>query len=269
MGRFWSILFLLVPLLGAGSIIWAIAGYPPMEDHWLPKDVSEGGAGIDHLFNIILYLTGAIFIGTGLVLALLLWRYGEHRCDKEVECTHGSHKMEATWSIIPGLILVFLSFYQIKVWDDHKLNQPTEVINNVEQPKSPMARVLARQFGWQFQYAGKDQLLDTHDDFITETTFVIPKNEDIVVTIESEDVLHSFFLPNLRVKQDIVPGMVQHTWFKATETGNYDIACAELCGWGHYKMRGRLTVLEPEDYQAWFEEEYERQHATNVEVDSD
>jgi cytochrome c oxidase subunit 2 len=254
----------MVPVLGTLSIVWAILELPPLQGHWLPVDVSADGPAIDHIFNIILYLTGAIFIGTGLALAWFMWKYGEHNCDKQVDCSHGSRKLEATWSIIPGLILIFLSFYQINVWEDHKMKRPTELVDGVEVPQPPLARVKARQFGWQFQYAGYDRLLDTPDDIVTETVFVIPRDTEIVVEIESEDVLHSFFMPNLRVKQDIVPGMLQYCWFKAKKTGQYDIACAELCGWGHYKMRGRMTVLEPDAYTAWFEEEFARQQQTTL-----
>ncbi len=75
-------------------------------------------------------------------------------------------------------------------------------------------------------------------------------------------MLHSFFLPNLRVKQDAVPGMKIPVWFRATETGTFDLVCAELCGWGHYKMKGRLTVESREDFDEWLENKYQEQTAT-------
>ena len=81
----------------------------------------------------------------------------------------------------------------------------------------------------------------------------VPTNEEVVLRIKSQDVLHSFFLPNLRLKQDVVPGMKQHVWFKTTRTGVFDIVCAELCGWGHYKMRGRLTVESRDDFNRWLD----------------
>jgi cytochrome c oxidase subunit 2 len=81
-----------------------------------------------------------------------------------------------------------------------------------------------------------------------------------VLKIKSEDVLHSFFLPNLRVKQDVVPGMQQWVWFKATKSGVFDIVCAELCGWGHYKMRGRLTLESREDFDRWLAKMEEEQN---------
>jgi cytochrome c oxidase subunit 2 len=77
----------------------------------------------------------------------------------------------------------------------------------------------------------------------------------VIVELVSKDVLHSFFLPNLRIKQDSVPGLTTKLWFEATKTGRFEIACAELCGLGHYRMRGFLTVDTPEDLDAWMQEE--------------
>jgi cytochrome c oxidase subunit 2 len=88
----------------------------------------------------------------------------------------------------------------------------------------------------------------------------LPVNEEIVLSIKSMDVLHSFFLPNLRVKQDVVPGMKQFVWFRATRTGVYDIVCAELCGWGHYKMRGRVTFESREQFDRWLARAAEAQN---------
>jgi cytochrome c oxidase subunit II len=87
----------------------------------------------------------------------------------------------------------------------------------------------------------------------------LPVNEEIVLQIESQDVLHSFFLPNLRVKQDVVPGMKQFVWFRPNRQGVYDIVCAELCGWGHYKMRGRLTVETREEFDQWLAQKFDEQ----------
>jgi len=88
----------------------------------------------------------------------------------------------------------------------------------------------------------------------------LPVNEEIVVAIKSADVLHSFFLPNLRVKQDVVPGMKQFVWFQPTKTGVYDIVCAELCGWGHYKMRGRVTIETRDKFDIWLAQRYAEQN---------
>jgi cytochrome c oxidase subunit 2 len=118
-------------------------------------------------------------------------------------------------------------------WYADKLHRPAA---------PPIAEVTGRQFEWRVRYAGVDQVLGTRDDVFTVNDLHVPKGEDVVIIIKSQDVLHSFFLPNLRVKQDVVPGMKQAVWFRALEEGSFDIVCAELCGWGHYKMKGRITV---------------------------
>jgi cytochrome c oxidase subunit 2 len=115
----------------------------------------------------------------------------------------------------------------------------------------PHAQVMGRQFEWRITYPGKDGIIGTPDDLFDVNTLHVPMDEPVVLRIQSEDVLHSFFLPNLRVKQDVVPGMKQHVWFKAVEDGTFDIVCAELCGWGHYKMKGRITIESRAKYEQY------------------
>jgi cytochrome c oxidase subunit 2 len=117
------------------------------------------------------------------------------------------------------------------------------------------AEVTGRQFNWDFRYPGPDGELYTQDDIVrTDGNLYLPYGEEILLKITSADVLHSFFLPNLRMKQDVIPGMEQKMWFKAKEPGSYDIVCAELCGWGHYKMKGRIHLLPRTAYDAKLEE---------------
>ncbi len=90
-----------------------------------------------------------------------------------------------------------------------------------------------------------------------------------MLQIQSEDVLHSFFLPNLRIKQDVVPGLDQYSWFKANETGKFDIVCAELCGWGHYKMRGEVTLESRDKFEAFLTRLQEEQQLNTFEPSAD
>jgi cytochrome c oxidase subunit 2 len=119
--------------------------------------------------------------------------------------------------------------------------------------------VTARQFEWRLRYAGDDKKLGTRDDIFVVNDLHLPVGEEILIDLKSQDVLHSFFLPNMRVKQDAVPGMKIPVWFKAKEVGRYDIVCAELCGWGHYKMKGRITIESRRDYERWLKERYAEQ----------
>jgi cytochrome c oxidase subunit 2 len=244
-GRLWSLLFLLVPILGV--LCFALA---PAYNMWLPRDVSQHGHMIDHLFMFILILTGVVFIATEIALFLFMWRYDARNNQDPIKFTHGSHTLEVVWTIIPTATLLFIAIYQMNAWADAKMRKPDI---------PPTVEVTARQFEWRLRYPGADGQLYTPDDIYSVNDLHVPLNEDVLVILKSEDVLHSFFLPNLRVKQDAVPGMRQNVWFRPIEEGEYDLVCAELCGWGHYKMKGRLIVQERKTYEQWLESKFAEQ----------
>jgi cytochrome c oxidase subunit 2 len=250
-GLFWSLVFLAVPVLGVA--VFAVA---PSIDVWLPKDVSAHGKDIDSLFYFILALTGIVFIATEMLLFWFVWKYdAAARGDQKATYIHGSHTLEVIWTIIPAVLMLFLAIYQMNAWADMKMRRPV---------MKPTVEVVARQFEWRLRYPGRDGDLGTPDDLFLVNDLHVPADEDILIQLKSMDVLHSFFLPNLRVKQDAVPGMKIPVWFKATELGQYDLVCAELCGWGHYKMKGRITIESREDFDAWLEAKYREQEATQA-----
>ena len=166
--------------------------------------------------------------------------------------------------MVPAAILVFIAFYQFNTW--------TEIKSQRRFPKSTAdAEVLAGQFEWRIRYAGPDGKIGTQDDILSLNNLHVPVDKDFVIHLRSRDVLHSFFLPNLRVKQDAVPGMTIPVWFKVDPTlvnvmdgepQTFDLLCAELCGWGHYKMRGRLTVHTQADFDAWLKERQAEQEVS-------
>lgn len=248
MGKVWVILFLLVPILGV--LCFALA---PSWGYWLPEDVSEHGHQIDHLFMFCLLLTGVVFVATELTLVWFLWRYDAKRNKDAVKYSHGNHNLEVVWTVVPAATLLFIAIYQMNAWADVKIREP-------DMP--PTVEVTARQFEWRIRYPGADGKLGTLDDLYTVNEMHLPVNEQILLNLKSMDVLHDFFVPNLRVKQDAVPGNTIPMWFTAKQTGSYDIVCAELCGWGHYKMKGRLVVESPEEYQAWLARLAQDQKAT-------
>ncbi|TWU23564.1 cytochrome c oxidase subunit II [Bythopirellula polymerisocia] len=253
MKHFWSFLFFLVPLFGVATFVFA-----PHFNIWLPRDISEQGRVIDGLFMFILYLTGAVFIVTESVLFYYLWKYNGKSNDQPVKFSHGSHALELVWTIIPAVTLLFIAIYQMQAWAADKLDAPAIDYT---------CEVTGRQFNWDFRYPGPDNELYTQDDIVrTDGKLYLPVNEEILLKITSADVLHSFFLPNLRVKQDVVPGMAQKMWFKGKKTGGYDIVCAELCGWGHYKMKGRVFFLPRDEYDAKLAEFTAEQETMTVEV---
>ena len=275
MGRFWSLLFLMVPILGVLCFVCAMADLWPMSrgafgpDQWLPININDHGHIIDALFMFILYLTGVLFIATAGALFLFMWRYDAERNREPIKFTHGNHTLEIIWSILPAATLLLIAIYQMNAWADAKLRRPiaSPGRDGVEGTsddvlQAPLVEVTGRQFEWRLRYAGADGVIGTPDDVHGVNDLHIPVDEEVVIAIKSQDVLHSFFLPNLRIKQDVVPGMKQHVWFRANRTGIYDVVCAELCGWGHYKMRGRLTVESRERFDQWLAGRYAEQERT-------
>jgi len=245
---FWATLFLLVPILGVATFI---AG--PVTRIWLPEDISEHGRRIDHLFMFILWLTGLVFVATELVLFYFMSRYNRESNADPVKFTHGSHSLEVVWTILPAATLLFIAIYQMDAWAGSKMREP-----NID----PTVEVTGRQFEWRFRYPGPDGQLYTPDDIHDVNDLHLPYGEEVLLVVKSEDVLHSFFLPNLRIKQDVVPGMKQTVWFKAKRPAVVDIVCAELCGWGHYKMRGQITFQSRAEYDEWLSQRYLEQEAT-------
>jgi cytochrome c oxidase subunit 2 len=246
-GKFWSLLFLLVPIFGV--LVFWVSGDYGMD---LPRDVSEHGHQIDHLYYFCLLLTGAVFVVTEAVLFWFLWKYDGGVNRQPVQFTHGSHNLEVVWTILPAATLLFIAIYQMNAWADVKMRKPDI---------PPTVEVTARQFEWRLRYPGEDGVIGTPDDIHHVNDLHIPVDTDVMVHLKSMDVLHSFFLPNLRIKQDAVPGHVIPVWFRAKDTGTFDLVCAELCGWGHYKMKGRLTVQSKQDYEDWLRQMYQAQEA--------
>ena len=252
MNRFWALLFALVPILGVWSFAAAIFGWWPLENGWLPENTSEQGKTIDHLYDLIHWVAAVIFVLTGALITWAMWS-GSYR-DIRSDYVHSHTGFELVWSIIPGFILVFLSIYQFQSWTDNKIDRPMVSAGTVDGesvPAPPIARVHARQFGWDIVYPGPDGLLDTADDLTIPNELVVPVDQTIVLQLKSRDVIHSFFVRELRLKQDIVPGMTQYAWFYPNEVRKYEIICTELCGWGHYKMKGVLRIVSAEEYAAW------------------
>ncbi|TLY53717.1 MAG: hypothetical protein E6K55_07485 [Gemmatimonadetes bacterium] len=120
-------------------------------------------------------------------------------------------------------------------------------------PDHPIG-VHAKQFEWQVTYPGADGKLGTADDFTVRNQLHVPVGRPIVVQLSSEDVIHSFYVPQFRVRQDVVPGMDIKAWFQATVPGTYELGCSQLCGLGHYRMRAQVFVQTQEDYDAWMKQ---------------
>jgi cytochrome c oxidase subunit 2 len=211
----------------------------------LPDGVSSYSAQMDGMFSLILWITGIIFVIVEVLLVFFLWRF-RHREGRQVIYTHGNNRVEVVWTIVPAVICVVLALMSRRLWADVKQSMPAGAM--------PVG-IEAEQFAWNIHYPGPDGHLFTADDIVTLNQLHIPVGRPIVVTLRSKDVIHSFFLPEFRVKQDAVPGMSTRIWFDGNTVGHWEIACAELCGLGHYRMKGFITVEPQEEFDKWLTEQ--------------
>ncbi len=216
---------------------------------WVMPDnaVSTFGPTLDSLWLVILWITGIIFVVTEITLLVFMVKY-RHKEDRKADYIHGSNKAEVVWTTVTFVIVMVLAFYTKGIWDE--IRDPNLIPANAY----PI-HMMATQFEWNATYAGADGAFDTSDDFVSLNVLHIAVNQPVVVQLEAEDVIHSFFLPEFRVKQDAVPGMIIPVWFEATQTGEYTLACAELCGLGHYTMGGTVIVHSQADFQDWLAEQ--------------
>jgi len=218
----------------------------------LPRPISTYARSIDNLFYLILAVTGFFFLLTEGLLIYFLVRF-RARPGGKPRHTHGHHGLEMAWTLIPGTILFLLAVLQTGVWGEVKYKS--------QMPKEEdclVVQVLGRQFEWYFRYAGEDGEFGTPDDIGSDHLHV-PVDTDVMVKLHTIDVLHSFWLPNARLKQDLLPGKIIPQWFHLTETGTFEVVCAELCGMGHTKMKRDLVVQTSEEFEAWLERQAEEQ----------
>ena len=212
---------------------------------WFPKNISTFGGDIDFVFDLIFYITGFWFLLTEGAILYFIIRY-RRRKGSRASYVEGEKWRQAAWIFIPAAVVLVLDlgidFVGVKAYDGVKGDLP---------PGDVTVQVSGKQFNWDITYPGPDDTFGTADDLKVENEVHVPVGKVVHVILKSEDVIHSFFVPVLRLKQDILPGREIPVWFKATEVGQYEIACAALCGYAHYTMRGFLTVHPTEAYAAW------------------
>jgi cytochrome c oxidase subunit 2 len=204
-----------------------------MLDWWLPENVSTYGRDIDWLFHLIYAITGVTLVLVSVTLVAFLIMYRD-RPGRRARYTHGNSTLEIVWTVVPALILVILTFLSVPAWSKIKMSTP---------PTDLVIEVTAKQFNWQVKYPGSEKV------FLDEMH--VPVNKVVHVDLKSQDVIHSFFVPSFRIKQDAVPGREIRAWFDATKPGKYEWPCPELCGFGHSGMKGWVYVHSPADYEKW------------------
>lgn len=237
---------------------------------WLPPLASDHGAGIDRMILYLLFTVGGLFVVGHLTLGYFIWRFS-----REGRPTYrlASLNAERNWSLIPVVLMTVIAeggvfALGLPVWQ--------EFYAAAAPPDAVPVEVTAEQFAWNMRYPGQDGVfgrtdprlissdnplgLDKNDpaardDIVLPSELYLPVGKPARLRLRSKDTLHSFFLPHHRVKQDAVPGMTIEIWFVPTVVGTYEIACAELCGLGHYQMRGLLRVMPPEEFEKWRKEQ--------------
>lgn len=213
---------------------------------YLPENISTYGGEIDFLFYVIYWITGVAFllVAGAMIAFLVMYRQREGRRARYV---HGSTALEIIWTVGTTIIVVALAIMSQPLWAKIKQEVP---------PSDIQVRVTGKQFNWEIVYPGPDGKFDTSDDLQMDNELHVPVDRVVHVFLTSKDVIHSFFLPNLRLKQDALPGRLIEAWFEATKTGRYEIPCAELCGFGHSGMLGHLIVHSAEDYTKWVKDQW-------------
>lgn len=243
-------------LLGASGA--AFAGDPLGV---LPESASAEADRIDDLIYLIIWVTGATLVGVQVCMLWFLWKY-RARPGVRAKHTHGNHTVEMVWTVAPAAILVFLAVYQMGLWAEVKASKPAANDRPVD------VQIWAKQFEWNFRYPGPDAKYGTPDDLVSTKFLVVPVDRPVNAEMRAMDVIHSFFLPHLRFKQDAVPGLHTKIWFRANKLSVdrkpfldshgkvvtadwFDIVCAELCGSQHTSMSGKLFVVTDAQYDAY------------------
>lgn len=236
------------------SLTVALASAAPVEELGigLPRDVSTEGHRIDWLIKITGAFTGLLFV---IMCAWMLIAVLKHNKNHKAEYDHGNAKHQVKFAAALSALIFFVVDGNLWVNSTIDVSSTFWNFDMVEQqPDTVRIEINAHQWAWDFRYGGPDKKFNTADDIVRLNELRVPVDTPILVHLSSSDVIHNFYLPNLRLKQDAMPGMINKMWFKAKETGEFDIACSQHCGTNHYKMKATLIVMSKEDYAKWASE---------------
>ena len=236
---------------------------------WRPEVATVHGEIVDRVIDYLLVIVGIFIIAGHLVLGL--WIVGSR--NRDASTGNASRRAEVRVAIAVVLVMAIVSesgviVLALPAWEQMYGDPPDDAF---------VVEVVGKQFGWIVRYPGEDGEFGAHypefvddmdnplglddedeaaeDDIVIDGLMHLPVDRPIVVRLRSHDVLHSFTVVHMRVKQDVVPGLITSVQFEVTRTGDYEIACAELCGLGHYKMRGVLKVQSAADFASWIAEQ--------------
>ncbi|MBI4244826.1 MAG: cytochrome c oxidase subunit II [Planctomycetes bacterium] len=218
----------------------------------LPHDISTYGDLIDNVLLIIFIGGAAVAVFAFAFVIYTLFRFHHTKNPSANPSIGNASKL----MYLVGFMVLFdllIAFMSGEAWAEVFLKDRNELVKSAD-GNVVSVNVIGRQFFWSFLYDGPDKTANTNDDFTIAGELVVPVDTVILLNLTSGDVIHSFFAPNLRLKYDAIPGRTIHTWFKAKETGSFEIACAELCGSQHYKMKAMLKVVSKDEFKKWLNE---------------
>lgn len=232
----------------------------------LPVQASTHAAEIDQMTSLVHWLMLVLFVGWGAFFIYVLIRFRKS-ANPAASYAGAKGKISKGLEVAVAVIeIVLLVFYAIPAWAKRVKAFPTE-------NEALVVRVIAHQFAWEIHYPGpdgkfgrtdpslvaSDNLIgidrrdpDAKDDVVTSNQLNLPVDRPVLLHLSSQDVIHSFGLIEMRVKQDVVPGLSMPVWFIPNRVGDYEIACSQLCGLGHFRMRGFVTIQSQADFQKWF-----------------
>jgi cytochrome c oxidase subunit 2 len=238
---------------------------------WLPPDISTIGPAIDGQLIETMFATGVLFVAAQFSLAWFVWNTGDDTNKRTIKpFPGGPTPLVVGACVLVGLEILGLTFVGSKIWAETFLTPPPANALHID--------AQAGQFAFYFRYAGPDGKFgvphpdkidegggnyfgldpanDTaaRDDIVT-ATLAVPVNTPILMTMHSKDVGHAFFVPELRIQQDFVPGMDIPLHFTATQVGKTEIVCTQLCGLGHYNMKAYLQVMTKDDFEKWLKDQ--------------
>jgi cytochrome c oxidase subunit 2 len=224
----------LIRMLAIGIVAAVVGTFAALQINWFPTDASTAANKIDTLYDWLLVASVPMFV---LVMSVAIYCVVRFRVRPggptgDGAPIHGNTRLEIIWVTIPFLIVSALAVYAAVVLADIEKKKPNEL----------QVRAIGQQFTWHFEYT------QANGKKFTTDTLTLPNNRPVYMKINTKDVLHSFWVPQFRLKEDAVPGQTDHVRFTPNRIGNYEVVCAELCGLGHATMRVRASVVSPENF---------------------
>lgn len=258
-------------LLASGLLLIALLGIHlfALKRWWFPAPAAVNAAAIDRQFMTALWFLGGLFVAGHLLFGVAIFRA---RSNRPASYSQGNWRFEITWTLLIAALFFWFNISGGRVWS--QINNAQPLSNSVQ------VEVTGTQFQWYFRYPGEDGTwgrtdaqkfakasegnplgIDPGDpagkDDVVSTSLVLPVNRDVELTLRAQDVIHSVFIPAMRFKQDAVPGMAIHAHLRPVETGTFEIACSQLCGLGHYRMRATVKIVSEEEFKKWLRKDSE------------